>query len=364
MNKTVMMLGPSTGAVSGVSTHLNQLFHSSLAREWQLRHFQVGSEGRAESALRKLWRFAVSPLQFAAAVCRARPAIVHLNTSLELKSYWRDVVYLLIAKLLGRRVLYQVHGGALPELFVAGQPLRRWLLRRVLRLADAVVLLAQSELQAYRQFDPALALAVIPNAIELVADPLAKAAPRQGPLALVYVGRLARDKGLFELIEALALNQRAGLAQTLAIAGGGPEEAALRAAVDRLGLQQLVRFAGPLFGAAKDRLWEQADVFGFPTYHREGLPYALLESMAARTVPLICPVGAVPDVMQDQVHGLFVPPRDPVALAAALRRLDQDRELLRRMAEAGRRRVEQDYTVERLARDFNAAYERLRPTPV
>ncbi len=360
MKKTVMMLGPSTGAVSGVSTHLNQLFHSSLAQEWQLLHFQVGSEGRAESAPRKLWRFATSPLQFAFAVCRSRPAIVHLNTSLEPKSYWRDIVYLVLAKALGRRVLYQVHGGALPEQFFAGQPLRRWLLRRMLRLADAVVLLAEVELQAYRRFDPALALAVIPNAIELVADPQAKAAPRPGPLALVYVGRLARNKGIFELLEALALNRARGVVQALVIAGGGPDEAELRGAVERLGLRDQVRFAGPVFGADKDRLWEQADVFGFPTYHREGLPYALLESMAARTVPLICPVGAVPDVMQDGVHGLFVPPGDPAALAAALRRLDQDRDLLQRMGAACRLRVEQGYTVERLARDFNAAYARLR----
>ncbi|MYN47386.1 glycosyltransferase [Pseudoduganella sp. FT93W] len=359
MKKTVMMLGPSTAAVSGVSTHLNQLFHSALAQQWELVQFQVGSEGRAESTLSKLWRFAISPLQFAVAICRLWPAIVHLNTSLEPKSYWRDIVYLLIAKLFGRRVLYQVHGGALPEQFFAGQPMRRWLLRRMLRLADAVVLLADIELQAYRQFDPRLVLSVIPNAIDLVPDPAGKEQQLQGPLTVAYVGRLARNKGIFELLDALALVRREGVALQLVIAGGGPDEAELRAAVERLALADQVRFAGPVFGKEKDELWARADVFGFPTYHREGLPYALLESMAARTVPLVCPVGAVPDVMQDGEHGVFVPPRDPAALAAALLRLERDRALLRRMGAAGRQRIEQAYTVERLARDFDAAYTRL-----
>jgi len=359
MKIKVMLLGPSTSAVSGVSTHLNQLFHSSLAGDHRLLHFQVGSEGRNESRLHKLARFAFSPLQFGAALLRHRPAIVHVNTSMEQKSYWRDVVYLLIAKGLGRRVLYQVHGGALPQQFFGGRPLLTWWLRRVLRLADAVVLLAQCELQAYRAFDPALALAVIPNAIEPGRDPLDKQPPAAGPLALVYVGRLARSKGVFELIEAIALGTAGGADWQLVLAGGGPDEGALRARVAALGLAQRVRFAGPVFGPDKDLLWQQADVFGFPTHH-EGLPYALLESMAARTVPLACAVGAIPDVMQDGVHGLFIPINDPAALAAAIGRLDQDRALLRQMAAAGRRRVEQHYTVERLAQDLRLAYRRLQ----
>ncbi len=356
---TVMLLGPALGAVSGVTTHLNQLFQSPLAAEYNLVHFQVGSEGRAEGRWRKAWRLLSSPLQFARAVRRHRPRIVHLNTSLERKSYWRDLAYLGIAKALGVRVLYQVHGGALPQQFFAGRPLRTGLLRRVLRAADAVVLLAQEELRAYRAFDPALALSVIPNAIELGADPGLKHDDGQRPLVLAYVGRLAESKGIFDSVEALARVRQAGLAVRLVVAGGGPDEAALRARVAALGLQQAVQFAGPVFGPDKDRLWREADLFSFPTYHREGLPYALLESMAARTPALICPVGAIPDVMQDGVHGLFVPPRDPQALADAIVRLHGDRPLLRRMGQAARERVVGQYSVARLAADFGQAYRAL-----
>lgn len=116
-----MLLGPALHAVSGVTTHLNQLFHSSLAHDHQLLHFQVGSEGRKESRLSKLLRFAASPLQFVQAVRRQRPQIVHINTSMEWRSYWRDIVYLALAKAMGKRVVYQVHGGALPQVFRAGR---------------------------------------------------------------------------------------------------------------------------------------------------------------------------------------------------------------------------------------------------
>ena len=357
-----MLLGPALDAVSGVTTHLNQLFHCSLARDFQLVHFQVGSEGRRESRLHKLLRFAWSPFQFLQALRVQQPQIVHINTSMEQKSYWRDLAYLLVAKAMGKRVLYQVHGGALPQVFFGGKPLLTGLLRRVLHLPDAVVLLAQCELRGYRSFDASLPLEVIPNAIDAGQDAGEKPQSPQSPLSLVYVGRLAASKGLFELVEARALARAAGSPATLALAGSGPAQAALRARVAALRLEGQVSFLGPVFGAAKNALWRGADVFGFPTHH-EGLPYALLESMAARTPVLICPVGAIPDVVQDGVHGLFVPPRDPQALADAIVRLDRDRALLRRMGQACRERIDSHYAVERLAHDFRRVYRALLAPP-
>ncbi|PIF09351.1 glycosyltransferase involved in cell wall biosynthesis [Janthinobacterium sp. 13] len=358
-----MLLGPALNAVSGVTTHLNQLFHSSLSQDYKLVHFQVGSEGRNESRLHKLLRFAWSPVQFVQAMRRQRPQIVHINTSMEWRSYWRDIVYLLLAKAMGKRVVYQVHGGALPQVFFNGKPLLTGLLRRVLRAADVVVLLAQCELQGYLDFDPALALDVIPNAIDAGSDPGDRPLVPQRPLSLVYVGRLAESKGLFDLLEGLRLARAAGVQATLALAGSGPQEAALRERVAGLGLQEAVRFLGPVFGAEKEAVWRQADLFGFPTLHQEGLPYALLESMAARTPVLVCPVGAIADVMQDGVHGVFLPRSNPQALADAIARLDGDRALLLRMGQACRERIESAYTVERLAQDFHRVYRALLAPP-
>ncbi len=352
----VAILGPSLTAVSGVSTHLKQLFGSPLANQVRLLHFQVGSEGRRENSVQKLARFVWSPLSFAVFLLRHRPQIVHLNTSLEPKSYWRDIAYLLVARILGRKVVYQVHGGALPDEFFAGNALLTGLLRRVLSMPDVVVLLAQTELAAYRKFVPKQHLEVVANAID--AAPLVSApihAKTGAPLHLAYLGRLAENKGIFESVEALAMLVGEGRDLRLSIAGGGPDEARLKSRVAELGLGGRVTFLGPLFGEAKDALWRQSDVFTFPTY-REGMPYALLEAMAAGAVPVTTRVGAIPDVMQDGVHGLLVGARDAAGLARALARLDDDRAGLAQMAEAGRARVLEAYTVDRLADDFRRLY--------
>jgi glycosyltransferase involved in cell wall biosynthesis len=78
--------------------------------------------------------------------------------------------------------------------------------------------------------------------------------------------------------------------------------------------------------------------------------------MAAGAVPITTRVGGIPDVIEDGVQGLLIDAMDAAGVARAIARLDDDRDALARMADAGRRRVLQEYRVERLARDFKVIY--------
>ena len=98
----VVLFGPALDAISGVSTHVRMLLASDLPRDFELLHFQVGSEGRRENALQKLTRFVLSPLHLALLLLRTGAGVVHLNTSLDSKGYWRDLAYAMVARLLGR----------------------------------------------------------------------------------------------------------------------------------------------------------------------------------------------------------------------------------------------------------------------
>jgi glycosyltransferase involved in cell wall biosynthesis len=353
----IVLFSPSLEAVSGVSTHVRILFASELAHDYELLHFQVGSEGRRETALQKLARFCFSPFHLVVFLLRSGAEVVHLNTSLEPKAYWRDLCYWSVARLLGRRVVNQIHGGAMPGDFFRDNPLLTWILRRFLVSSDAVSVLSSAELAAYRKFDPRIRVHLVPNAI----DPSGLAGRTRScntdrPLRLVYVGRLVRAKGLFEVIEAMTELQRTGRKVELCIAGEGEDQAALMAASLQAGLGDRIRFPGSVFGAEKWRLWLDSDVFVFPTYHREGLPYSLLEAMAAGCVPVTTSVAAIPDVMRDGEHGLFVPANDASALAMAVATLDDDRAGLFRMAGAARQRALEHYTVDRLEDDFRKLY--------
>ncbi|MBV8032491.1 MAG: glycosyltransferase family 4 protein [Betaproteobacteria bacterium] len=358
----VLVASPSLDAVSGVTTHALSILRSPLRASFELRHFQVGSEGRAEGPLGRALRLAASPFLLAVAIARHGASVVHLNTSLNARAFWRDALYAAVAKLAGARVVLQKHGGRLDEFLREAPPV---LVRAVLRLADAVVVLSRAELAQFARFVPGQHIELVPNGIDVslyrrshLAEPT-KSAPAgsREPLRLLYLGRLAGGKGLEEIVEAMALLRARGVPATLCIAGSGPMETALRERVGALDLAG-VSFAGAAYGAHKVALLAEADVLVLPS-HAEGLPYAVLEAMAAGVVPVVTPVGALPDVIEEGVHGLFVPVRDAPAIAAALASLDADRPRLARLGAAARRRAASAYSVERLAAELGGVYSAL-----
>lgn len=355
-----LVLGPSRQAMSGVTTHVNLLLGSPLASVFALAHFQIGSEGRNEGFIAKGLRFAFSPLELIRTILQLDVSLLHVNTSMNARAYWRDLAYVAVAKLLGTAVVYQVHGGSLPLDFMKPRFARAFL-RWTLRWPDVVVVLARAELEAYRQFVPEQTIALLPNGIDCnaYARYSRPAVDPQAPLRLAYIGRVAPAKGLGETLEALHMLQKRGIHTRFSIGGSGPEEARLRAKTKELDLKD-VEFVGPVYGDEKARLLSQTDVLMLPSYS-EGLPYALLEGMAAGAVPVATPVGAIPDVVIDGLHGLLVPTRDAGAIAGALARLSGDRSALTRMSAACRKRIASGYSIDRLADELGELYQELVP---
>src|SRR6516165_1814233 len=201
--KRILLLGPKLKAVSGVATHLNQVFGSSLANDFELIHFQVGREGKSEGKLALILRFVASPISLAWTLLSERPQVVHLNTSFDRKAFWRDLVYLFVARFFGKKIVYQVHGGDLPRVLFNNDPGKTKWVERALRKTDVVCLLSSEEMRAYSEFVPGVRLELIPNAIDMDPKVVVPSEPKTGPLRLVFVGRLAPAKGVAECVGAL-----------------------------------------------------------------------------------------------------------------------------------------------------------------
>ena len=93
----------------------------------------------------------------------------------------------------------------------------------------------------------------------------------------------------------------------------------------------------------------------------EGLGTSLLDAMAAGKACIGTRVGGNPEVIDDGVTGLLVPPHDPPALAGAIVRLLKDGDLRTRMGEAGLARVRAQFSVERMVEATLAAYSKVAP---
>jgi D-inositol-3-phosphate glycosyltransferase len=115
-----------------------------------------------------------------------------------------------------------------------------------------------------------------------------------------------------------------------------------------------VRFHGVVEGSVKLDLLRSADVLAFPSYYaNEGHPYVVIEAMAAGLPVVATPHAGIAETVLDGETGLLVPPRQPAALADALRSLVTDPERRGRLGAAGRRRFEEKYSFEEWSRGLD-----------
>lgn len=164
-------------------------------------------------------------------------------------------------------------------------------------------------------------------------------------------------KGVDALVEAAPLVVRGCDEARVLIVGDGPEGTRLDRQIEALGLKDHVRRAG--FRDDVPALLAAVDVVVVPSRADEGLPQALSQAMAMERPVVATSVGAIPEVVEDGVTGLLVPPGDPQALARAILRLAGDPALRERLGRAARERIVQEHGLDRMLDRTEDLYESL-----
>jgi glycosyltransferase involved in cell wall biosynthesis len=176
-----------------------------------------------------------------------------------------------------------------------------------------------------------------------------------GDLVVTQVARLVPQKGYDVLLKAAGLVRRRYPRIRLMIVGEGPSREALAAQAEHLGIGQAISFLG-FRKNVREVLWA-TDIFVLASW-REGLPVSLLEAMAASLPSVVTSVGGNDEAVVEGETGFLVPPGDVVLMADRINRLLDDRALRERMGTAAFKRVESEFSAERMVRETEALYDR------
>jgi phosphatidylinositol alpha-mannosyltransferase len=181
---------------------------------------------------------------------------------------------------------------------------------------------------------------IIPNGVDL--DRYAAAQPyeelRDGTLNILFVGRFEERKGLTHLLKAYHRLRKRKVDARLLVIGAGPKEREYRRFVGLRGIRD-VEFLGRVDDEAKLRYFASADIYCAPNTGQESFGIVLLEAMAAGVPIVASDIHGFKNVIQRNVQGLLVEPRNHRALAAALYSLARDPDLRHELGEAGRARA-------------------------
>jgi glycosyltransferase involved in cell wall biosynthesis len=158
------------------------------------------------------------------------------------------------------------------------------------------------------------------------------------------VTHLSEEKGLKYLVEAAAIIPNVQSRYRFVIVGDGDCRSALELRVRELGLQECFLFAG--FQPRPNQYLRTFDVFVLPSLS-EGLSSAILYAMANALPVIASNIGGIPELVRPGENGLLIPPADPDSLAAAIQQLAAEPQQAFQMGQRGRRRIAEQFTLER-----------------
>ncbi len=316
--KSILMTGPPLDMVGGMGAVVAQMLRLDCGGRYRIEFMpNTFSKNANESRWSRVARHVRQRRRLGEVIHRVRPAIAHIHTCSGF-SFHRSVWDLRVARRRRCRTVLHMHGARFDEYFANAGSFARRMVTSALSLADRVIVLSAGWRAKILGMSPSARIAVVENAVELPTLPVHR---KPGATCrFLILARMDEWKGIDDLLEACALLQRRGVCFELTMAGppgtAGDVEMIGRKICER-GVDECVRYVGAVQGEAKSELLRHADVYVQPSRH-EGMPIAVLEAMAWRLPVIATRVGAMPEVVEDDVQGTLVHPCQPVALASAM----------------------------------------------
>ena len=351
----VLMVGPDRSLRGGIVSVVDGYFEAGLAN--RCAKLDYHGTGVGSNLLTKSIAFAGSLASYRRIV--GGYDIVHLHISAK-GSYKRKSIMARIAEKDGKKVILHEHSGEFARDFEAGDDAYREDVRRTFSGADRVVVLSEEWSDFFAEnvvADPSR-LVVLHNGVSVPPEACASFSHND----VLFLGRLDANKSPDMLLRA----SRAALAATPGmrlVFGGDGDLQHYKDIAEGLGIADRCDFLGWVAGDDKEELFQRAGVYCLPSKN-EAMPMSVMEAMAHGIPTIATRVGGVPQLIEDGVDGLLMDVDDVEGLSKLLLRLEASPERRRELGMAGRRKIEQKFSVQvsidRLVQIYQELYEEAR----
>jgi len=359
---------PSRG---GIEKSVNELTHYLLKKGHQIQiitssrgldptNFYHEEQGNLEITRYPETRFffdcPINP-KIAAHVLRCNYDVLHVHGVTPTIS---DMA-IVLGKIKRRPVVLTYHYSPVPDY---GRRCGRFLSKLYMKIIDPVVVnLSDSAVVATKSF--AKANSSLKNILKKIVivplgvDALIKGASLnefddETKINVLFVGQLKKYKGIRYLLKAIELLSEESFPLNLTIVGGGPERRSLETYARNLGVN--ANFTGILSDELIRSYYSDADIFVLPSISgREGFGLVILEAMSYGKLVIATDIPGPNEIVKNGYNGILVPPRDPAAIAKAIKKLASDSEL-RRTLSINARETAEGFSWEKVGERYEIIY--------
>ena len=288
--------------------------------------------------------------------------VIHLNPSLDKRSFIRDGLFAFIAKIQGKRILVYWHGWQDEFYHRVDQ---KWFWRLFYKLTfnctNHQIVLANAFLLKIRSLGYGGFLTLESNAVDVKGNVEidTRRNYREHPFRLLYISRIVVGKGWDLAIETMKIVSKVESCHIeLLLCGDGPCLTDAKKLAESLNLTN-VRFLGYVSGAEKEKAIASCDLCFFPTCYPEGMPMSILESAVVGLPIITRNEGGIKDHIVHGVNGYVLDSKDPQDFAKLIVELYENHELYSRMSKANIELGEEKFTREKFIERLFSYYDNL-----
>lgn len=277
--------------------------------------------------------------------------IVHIHGSHGGSFIRKYMIYKMAKTIFRKKVVYHMHSSHFHKFNSKGSKGLKRRINTFINKSDLLIVLAE-EWQNYflNTFNP-MRVQILENVVlKQESDTYKK---ENSNLKILFLGRIGKRKGIFDLIETLKQNVDVAQSEIELIVGGDGEVAKLKNEIKESGLK--ISYVGWVKGHEKDALIKNADVFILPSYD-EGLPISILEALSFKKPVIATNVGGIPRIVKHEQNGFLVEPGNKEQLWAAIKCYLENPELLKTHGLKGHA-IAQDYFPDKVLSKLDLMYE-------
>ncbi|MDX2245490.1 MAG: glycosyltransferase family 4 protein [Bacteroidia bacterium] len=290
----------------------------------EVSYFTYGSRGKKEGKVGTMLRMLTDYLQFFQVIRKTKPDLVLLNPSLEFKGFFRDGIFFFIASLLPVKIVVFWRGWS-PEFEKTATSKFWWFMKRTFMKADAKIVLAEEFVEKVRSWGFKKPVYQETTVVDmrlvegLTETQVIKKVQDETEINLLFLARLERNKGIFEILESYKTLKPRYPHLTLSIAGTGGAYKEVESYIQSHKLRD-IKMLGFVQDSSKKQAFHHADIYLFPSTHGEGMPNSLLEAMGCGLPVITTPNAGIKDFFEEGKMGLIL---EEVTASLLTRKIEQ-----------------------------------------
>ena len=360
MKKRILITIPKFTQNGGVTSFYKAILPHMNWDDIQVQIMETGSDKNNRSQI----HYFKDQVNLSAAL-RRRPNILHINPSLQIKSFLRDGLFALQAKCFGIPVLVFWHGWDKQFEKIIDRRYR-WLFRALFGNVNRFIVLSSEFKNKLREWNIKVDIHIGTTAVDekiingFNLKEKQKNIWNSDDLKILFLARLEKSKGIYETIDAFKILIDKGRHATLTIAGDGRIRKNVESYSKKLMIdKRKIKFVGFVRDEKKKRVFTENIIYCLPTYYGEGLPTSILEAMAFGMPVITRNVGGISDIFIDGKMGIILKENTRNEIANAIEELGKDKKNLSKIASFNTEFSHDNFLSSRVAEEIYKIYKKM-----